>query len=159
MNVLNVTRVFLHLHNLDCVHLLMESVRETERNCFADMITNIGFWKYSCFSPGVYNFFQIHVSYPKTVGARKAAWRKLQSEAPDLSGWTVSTYYSSRAADSENMSIFFWGLIIQCEINLLLYPEIHVENKYLFLYAFFCVILRRLNFICRRFGTHTVPSS
>jgi hypothetical protein len=35
----------------------------------------------------------------------------------------------------------------------------YVKNIYILLYVFFWVIPRRLNFICRRFGTLSVPSS
>lgn len=57
INVLNVTCVFLYLHNLDYVHLVMEDVGETIRNSCTVMVTNISFRNYSCFSPSVYNFF------------------------------------------------------------------------------------------------------
>jgi len=36
---------------------------------------------------------------------------------------------------------------------------VFAHRQYIFLYAFFWVIPRRLNFICRRFGTLSVPSS
>lgn len=84
MNVLNVTCVFLYLRNLDYIHLVMEDIGETVRNFFTVMVTNISFRNYSCFSSGVYNFFQIYVRYLKTVGAKNVARRKLQSEPSDL---------------------------------------------------------------------------